>query len=102
MRRPPGRCHYCAIEPGVTADHIVPKSRGGTNCPWNLVPSCKACNQRKADRLPDCQCQTCQNAVVQHWQWLMEIRDYKRQNALILKVMSLYPGRWPVLERSTT
>lgn len=95
VRRPPGRCHYCGVAPGVTADHVIPKSRGGTNNPWNLVPACVRCNQAKADLVPTCQCPFCQDAIEKHWQWLMEWRDYKIQNALVLKVMSLYPGRWP-------
>jgi len=31
-------------------DHVIPVSRGGTNWPANLVPSCIACNLRKNRR----------------------------------------------------
>lgn len=50
-----GRCHYCgsAAEPkSLTMDHIVPISRGGKSTKGNVVPSCKACNNRKKQLLP--------------------------------------------------
>lgn len=45
-------CVYC---PGVatTRDHVIPRSRGGSNDPVNLVPACFACNHAKGNRLPD-------------------------------------------------
>ncbi len=35
----------------ATVDHVVPLSRGGTNCHPNLQLACFPCNQAKADRL---------------------------------------------------
>lgn len=50
-----GRCHYCgcALHPfwTFTVDHLVPKSRGGTNALDNLVAACPACNTAKGDSL---------------------------------------------------
>lgn len=43
------RCHYCD-RPADVYDHVVPRCRGGTNEPWNLVPACVACNYAKLDR----------------------------------------------------
>lgn len=31
-------------------DHVRPKSRGGSNEPWNLVPCCAQCNLAKGTR----------------------------------------------------
>lgn len=48
-------CQYCAerFGPGeLTLDHVVPRSRGGTNTWENLVACCLRCNNRKGDRLP--------------------------------------------------
>ena len=45
-------CQYCGKR-GVTIDHVIPKSRGGSNAPANLVAACYPCNQKKADRTPD-------------------------------------------------
>lgn len=56
------RCHYCG-QAATTRDHIVPKSKGGGDGHWNLVPACKKCNQAKADTDPTCQCRKCRNAV---------------------------------------
>lgn len=45
------RCAYCSAE-GVPleVDHIVPKSRGGTDRVSNLTLSCRLCNQAKGNR----------------------------------------------------
>lgn len=48
-------CAYCGKKfkmDKLTIDHIVPKSRGGTNQWDNTVSACKPCNSTKADRTP--------------------------------------------------
>lgn len=64
-----GKCFYCGtpLAPmrhgtmhrelsrsprAATVDHLVPKSRGGSNALTNLVPACLPCNTEKGDRLP--------------------------------------------------
>lgn len=47
-------CRYCGCTPGsdlLEVDHLVPRSRGGSNCPANLVAACKTCNSRKSDTI---------------------------------------------------
>lgn len=51
-----GRCFWCGVptrretaDKGVflapsTAEHLIPKSRGGTNSQRNIVSACKQCN----------------------------------------------------------
>lgn len=51
------KCAYCQrkllkYKIPITLDHIIPKSRGGSNTPENLVTSCKPCNNKKGDRTP--------------------------------------------------
>jgi hypothetical protein len=49
-------CAYCAqrFRPGqLDLEHIVPRSKGGTDTWTNLVAACKACNNRKANRTPE-------------------------------------------------
>lgn len=46
------RCYYCR-DSAATWDHVVPRSRGGTNHRRNLVPACQRCNGWKADRTLD-------------------------------------------------
>lgn len=44
-------CIYCD-DLATTADHLVPKSRGGRDALANLRPCCFRCNQEKDDRTP--------------------------------------------------
>ena len=53
------RDNYCCLYCGkkfhgdeLTLDHVIPKSKGGSNSWDNLVTCCSACNRRKADRTP--------------------------------------------------
>jgi 5-methylcytosine-specific restriction endonuclease McrA len=46
-------CQYCgSSKPGLTVDHVIPRSRGGQSVWENIVASCAPCNRRKGDRLP--------------------------------------------------
>ena len=47
-------CTYCGCKltwESATVDHLVPRSKGGTDAMDNLVLACQPCNLRKADRL---------------------------------------------------
>lgn len=51
-------CHYCHLKcdcshpytTGLSIDHIIPKSKGGTDDPDNLVTACCSCNKKKRDK----------------------------------------------------
>jgi 5-methylcytosine-specific restriction endonuclease McrA len=48
-----GRCWYCTRpvrSREATVDHVLAKSRGGTNEWANVVMACRQCNERKANR----------------------------------------------------
>lgn len=45
------RCAYCP-GPFEVFDHAIPLSRGGTNFPENILPSCRTCNLSKATKTP--------------------------------------------------
>ncbi len=50
-----GECYYCHGQVGMgnlTMDHVVPLSRGGKSKKGNVVPACKACNNKKKYLLP--------------------------------------------------
>lgn len=56
LQRDGFRCCYCGrTPPEVTlhVDHIVPRSKGGSDHPENLQASCDTCNLGKAARLLD-------------------------------------------------
>lgn len=37
-------CHLCGLPGATTADHVLPRSRGGDNSIDNLRPAHKSCN----------------------------------------------------------
>ena len=43
------RCAICRRPDKLTADHIIPVSKGGTTSPDNIRPLCEKCNKDKAD-----------------------------------------------------
>lgn len=63
------RCAYCLKVPDkITKDHVMPKSRGGNDNPFNLVPSCSACNTDKGNHHPNRWCSLEQrNHIVQYF-----------------------------------
>ena len=42
------KCVYCGAK-ATEIDHVIPRSNGGTNSTYNLVASCRACNERKSN-----------------------------------------------------
>jgi len=47
-------CQYCNKrfpETELTIDHVIPRSKGGTNIWENVVAACKPCNQKKGSHL---------------------------------------------------
>lgn len=45
------KCVYCDAEPKkIEIDHVIPRSKNGSDRVSNLVPSCHECNQRKGNR----------------------------------------------------
>jgi 5-methylcytosine-specific restriction endonuclease McrA len=49
-------CAYCGGRfraTDLTAEHVLPQSRGGTNRWTNLVSACRPCNHRKGNRTPE-------------------------------------------------
>src|SRR5918992_4787462 len=46
-------CQYCGMsKPGLTVDHVIPRSRGGESVWENIVASCAPCNRKKGNKLP--------------------------------------------------
>ena len=53
--RDKNQCQYCGKKyegSELTLDHVIPKSREGTNQWNNIVAACKKCNQRKGNKTP--------------------------------------------------
>jgi 5-methylcytosine-specific restriction endonuclease McrA len=52
-KHPGSKCLYCKDEltpENISADHIIPVSKGGNNAKVNLVACCKDCNGERGDR----------------------------------------------------
>lgn len=50
LERDSYQCQHCGA-PATDADHIIPKSKGGTDSMDNLLASCKRCNSRRRDTM---------------------------------------------------
>jgi 5-methylcytosine-specific restriction endonuclease McrA len=49
-------CQYCKDvfeKKDLTIDHLIPKSKGGVTSWENVTTSCKSCNLKKADNIPE-------------------------------------------------
>ena len=56
FKRDQNLCLYCGKEYSdrlLTRDHVIPVSRGGKDIWNNVVSACRACNQKKGNRLPE-------------------------------------------------
>lgn len=54
INRDNGVCQYCGQTPDrPDIDHVIPRSRGGSDNPSNLVTACPSCNRSKGARTPD-------------------------------------------------
>ncbi|AOV62172.1 HNH endonuclease [Synechococcus phage S-CAM7] len=42
------KCAYCGSDTNLTLDHIVPRSKGGSNHTTNVLCACESCNADKA------------------------------------------------------
>tara|TARA_B100000029_G_scaffold125435_2_gene118960 strand:- start:44205 stop:44714 length:510 start_codon:yes stop_codon:yes gene_type:complete len=54
LKRDQFTCQYCGSSNGeMTLDHIFPRSKGGKSTWKNVVCSCRVCNAKKGNRLPE-------------------------------------------------
>lgn len=53
FKRDNHQCVYCGSKRNLTIDHVLPKSKGGTNTWTNLVTCCSPCNRKKGDKTPE-------------------------------------------------
>ncbi|MCG8315115.1 MAG: HNH endonuclease [Pseudomonadales bacterium] len=56
FRRDRNICLYCGETfsyENLTRDHVIPRSRNGSEKWTNLVTACRRCNQRKGNRTPE-------------------------------------------------
>ncbi len=49
-KRDENKCQYCGSTRHLTIDHVIPKSKGGSEDWTNLVVAC-SCNTKKGDKL---------------------------------------------------
>lgn len=44
-------CQICKAAQANEVDHIVPRSKGGSDDPSNLQAACDPCNRKKSDKM---------------------------------------------------
>ena len=42
------KCAYCGSDEDITLDHVVPRTKGGSDHADNIIACCKSCNADKA------------------------------------------------------
>jgi len=42
------KCAYCGSDKDITLDHVVPRTKGGSDHADNIIACCKSCNADKA------------------------------------------------------
>jgi 5-methylcytosine-specific restriction endonuclease McrA len=50
FKRDDNECIYCGATTDLTIDHVIPRSKGGSNTWENLVTCCGICNVRKCSK----------------------------------------------------
>jgi len=63
-------CAYCGSNKNLTIDHIVPRSKGGTDFTKNVVCCCHDCNQSKS------------HTPWEDWYFSQEFFSMKRHNKI--------------------
>lgn len=53
LRRDSHTCQYCGSHSELTVDHVIPKSRAGSDSWENLITACRKCNNKKGNRTPE-------------------------------------------------
>ena len=64
-------CQYCcgkSEDPVLEWEHMIPKSRGGSDSVKNATLACRRCNQKKGNRTPE--------------EWLLELEQKDKPSAL--------------------
>src|SRR4029077_4306219 len=51
LRQKLSACMKCGSTWNLSVDHIVPRSKGGTNHPFNLQVLCRSCNSKKSTKV---------------------------------------------------
>jgi hypothetical protein len=49
-RRLPDKCVFCGTATDLETDHLIPRSRGGTDSGDNVVLACKRCNASRGNK----------------------------------------------------
>lgn len=93
-------CQYCGKEivdaSDYEMDHIIPIARGGKDNYLNLVTSCRSCNQKKIDKLP--QEVGLKQPTPTTFHGAQATFILKNNKEIREKWLRLFPGRYRVVE----
>jgi 5-methylcytosine-specific restriction endonuclease McrA len=89
------QCAYCGTtEAKFEVEHIVPKSRGGSNRLGNLTIACRDCNQKKGNRTPEEAGMPSQNLKTQSYRDAAAVNATRYKVGNVLKSFSLPVSFW--------
>lgn len=81
------RCVYCGkTNVPLEIDHVIPRSRGGTNRISNLVLSCRECNQKKSNKSLEEFCPDKASSIKK--QLKSPLKDASKMNIIMPKLLS--------------
>lgn len=94
LRRDRYRCVYCGTDASrdrIEVDHVIPRSRGGTDRMDNLVAACQRCNGGKSDRPDPTTCASAMERAVTSICRRLRVSGNTDQRESIRKFVHLLP-----------
>lgn len=88
-------CQWCLLDlhsapaAAISLDHIIPRSKGGTNSSWNLITSCHHCNSVRQDKDHKKFARKNDQAAIRR------INSQRRKNINLSLAKSIIAGRTP-------
>lgn len=96
-------CYFCGDKP-ETVDHLLPRSRGGSNRSKNLVSSCSTCNSMKSGMMYDEFIAHCHDLIAGNraYRSLKKALRYQQHRAQAEKVLAWHQKRTSIAQATSS